>query len=146
VIEHLTRVDEQVPGMLQLLKPGGWLIAQGPLEANACLFTAVLRLARLLRGSPPASIPPYHVLLATVASQRALFRRFALEEVEYSIREVDWPAPTTLARRDLLRPRAVGLWTLRRVSRACSRLRPGTWGNRYFYAGRYHPEMAHADR
>jgi hypothetical protein len=38
---------------------------------------------------------------------------------------------------DVMCPRTVGLYLLRRYSRAVSALRPGTWGNRYFYAGRW---------
>jgi SAM-dependent methyltransferase len=136
VIEHLTRLDEQMPEILKLLKPGGLLVAQGPLEANASLFTSVLAAARRLRPGRRTEMAPYHVLLATAHGQRAFFRRFGLIEVEYILREVAWPAPSGLLRADLRRPRAVGLFALRRVSQALSALRPDHWGNRYFYVGR----------
>lgn len=135
VIEHLTRMDEQLSSVLRLVKPGGLLLAQGPLEANANLFTAAIRLSRKLRRPQPIETPPRHVLLATSAGQRALFARFGLREVEYRIREVAWPAPANFSPAVMKDPRALALFALRRCSRAASALRPGAWGNRYFYAG-----------
>lgn len=76
------------------------------------------------------------MLLATRVGQRRLFERFGLEELEFSVSEVSWPAPSTLTRSDLKRPRPVALFLLRRLSQAVSKLRPDRWGNRYFYAGR----------
>jgi SAM-dependent methyltransferase len=136
VIEHLTEMDRVLPEVLRLIKPGGLLLAQGPLENNASLFTAVLRAVKSVRGGKPAEMAPYHVMLATSAGQRRLFARLGLQEVEYTLREVAWPAPSRLAVSDLLRPRALALYTVRRLSQAASALRPRAWGNRYFYAGR----------
>jgi SAM-dependent methyltransferase len=138
VIEHLTELERQMPEILSLLKPGGVLLAQGPLEANANLFTAMLRVARRLRPRR-TEMAPYHVLLATAEGQRACFRRFGLEELEFTLSEVSWPAPARLALADLRRPRTSGLFLLRRLSQASSSLRPECWGNRYFFAGRWNP-------
>jgi SAM-dependent methyltransferase len=136
VIEHLTDLAHQMPEILTALKPGGLLLAQGPLEANTNLFTLALRGQRVLRGSPPASYAPYHVLLATAEGQRTFFRRAGLVELEYKIDEVAWPAPPRLTRTQLRQPRALAMFTLRRASQLVSALRPNAWGNRYFYAGR----------
>ena len=137
VLEHLTDLDHQVPAMLGLLKPNGLLLAQGPLENNFNVFTLTLRLARSWRGAECAERAPYHVLLATARGQRELFRRCGLREVEFSVSEVAWPAPRRLSRPELRRPRSVGLFVLRRLSQAISRLVSRRWGNRYFYAGRW---------
>jgi len=137
VIEHLTDIDAQMPAILSLLKPNGVLLAQGPLENNFNVFTLTLRLVRSLRRSPRSERAPYHVLLATARGQRELFRRFGLQEIEFSVSEVAWPAPRRLSRSDLRRCRAVGLFLLRRFSRIISALVPRRWGNRYFYAGRW---------
>ncbi len=139
VIEHLTRLDEQMPAILRLLKPGGILLAQGPLEANTSLFTSVLASVRQTRRDRLTEMAPYHVLLATARGQREFFRRFGLEELEYTLREVAWPAPAGLMLSDLRRLRTVGLFALRRISKLVSALHPTQWGNRYFYAGRRHP-------
>lgn len=139
VIEHLTEMNRQMPEILRLIKPGGLLLAQGPLENNASLFTLMVRLVRSLRrGSVRTEMAPYHVLLATAKGQKTLFDRLGLEQLEYSIHEVAWPAPVKLSRADLGRPRSVGLFVLRRFSQAVSALRPDQLGNRYFYAGRWH--------
>jgi SAM-dependent methyltransferase len=136
VIEHLTEVNRLMPEILRLIKPGGLLLAQGPLENSMTVFTATLRLVKSLRRERRTEKAPYHVMLATAGGQRTLFKRFGLEELEYSVREVAWPAPARLSFADLRHPRAVGLFTARRFSQAVSALRPGKWGNRYFYAGR----------
>ncbi len=136
VLEHLTDIDREVPRILSLLKRGGLLLAQGPLEANGNLFTWTLRMTRALKRRAPVSMPPYHVLLATVAGQWALFRRFGLSAVETKVTEVSWPAPSRLSPRDLARPRRAALFALRVLSRALSRVRSDRWGNRYRYAGR----------
>lgn len=136
VIEHLTDLERQFPEILRLVKPGGLLLAQGPLEANANLFTTAMRLSRAVRRRRSHEGAPYHVLLATARGQRELFRRFGLHQVEYSVSEVAWPAPSRLSLDDLARPRAAVLFSVRRLSQWVSRLRPGTLGNRYYYAGR----------
>jgi SAM-dependent methyltransferase len=137
VLEHLTDIEREMPRILSLLKPGGLLLAQGPLEANGNLFTWTLRLARAWKRRAPVEMPPYHVVLATVEGQRALFRRFGLTAVEETLTEVWWPAPSRLEPADFARPRRVGLFSLRLASRALSRLSSGRWGNRYRYAGRH---------
>lgn len=137
VLEHLTDIEREFPRVLSLLKPGGLLLAQGPLEANGNLFTWTLRVARALKRRPPVEMPPYHVILATLEGQRALFRRFGLSAVEERVTEVSWPAPSRLAPGKLARPRQLGLFSLRFLSRALSRLSSGRWGNRYRYAGRH---------
>lgn len=145
VLEHLTDPATELRGILRLVKPGGYLLAQGPLEANPNLFTAMLRVSRQIRHAPASDMPPYHVTLATSAGQRALFRRSGLEPVEFSMHEVDWPAPSSLSWADARHVRRVGLYALRRLSRALTRLSPGHLGNRYFYVGRRRDEAdAHA--
>ena len=136
VIEHLTEINRQMPEILRLIKPGGLLLAQGPLEANASLFALMLRLSRSMRPNRRTEMAPYHVLLATANGQQRFFRRFGLEEVEFSIRETAWPAPERVSFRDVGRPRALGLFAVRRLSQATSAL-SRWWGNRYFYAGRW---------
>jgi SAM-dependent methyltransferase len=136
VIEHLTEPASELSRMLRMLKHGGYLIAQGPLEAHPTLFTHVLKLFRRLRSSSPAEMAPYHVMLATGRGQQTFFERLGLRTVDFSLHEVAWPAPATLKRSDLLRPRALVLFTLRRLSQLVSAaMRSRQWGNRYFYVG-----------
>ena len=137
VLEHLVDVDTEMKRILRLLKPGGLLVAQGPLEANANLYTSTLKLKGFLLRRSRIEMAPYHVLLATADGQRTLFRRFGLEETEFLMQEVSWPAPHELRLQHLRSPRHVALYILRKLSQALSRLRPGRFGNRYFYVGQY---------
>jgi SAM-dependent methyltransferase len=136
VLEHLTEMENQLPRILRLIRPGGLLLAQGPLEGNFNLFTACCGLSRRLRPWHRTEMAPYHVLMATSKGQRLLFQRFGLSELEYSLREVAWPAPSKLRLRDLTLPKQVTLFALRRLSVGLSALNSKAWGNRYFYAGR----------
>jgi SAM-dependent methyltransferase len=134
VLEHLTDVNSQIPPILARLSPGGAMIAQGPLEANANLFLYGLRLKRLLRPTD-STMPPYHVSLATALGQRTFFERFGLAEAEFSVFETAHPAPEKLTRAELKSARLTALWGLRSFSKAVSQILPGSMGNRYFYIG-----------
>jgi SAM-dependent methyltransferase len=135
VVEHLTTPEVVLRELVPLLAPGGWLVSQGPLEAGPCLFSAALRFARRLRAARPVEMPPYHVLQATVRGQLRLFERVGLRPLAYVVTEVDWPAPSALSWIAARQPRSLGLFVLRRLSRAASALSGGALGNRYFYIG-----------
>jgi SAM-dependent methyltransferase len=135
VIEHLTDVNYSLPQILNTLKKGGILLAQGPLEANPNLFLLLLKITRRLKGSKVSTIPPYHVLLATAEGQKRMFERFGLKQLMYDVTEVSWPAPHRLQRTEIFNLRALGLFSARRCSQITSRFYPSKLGNRYFYAG-----------
>ncbi len=136
VIEHMTDLNRDFPRLLSLVKPGGHVLAQGPLENNASLFTAMIRWAHTMRKeSHRTEMAPYHVLLATTQGQRMFFSRHGLREIDYSLEEVEWPAPSRLTTRDIRQPRSILLFVLRRLSQIVSSLRPEKWGNRYFFIG-----------
>jgi SAM-dependent methyltransferase len=134
VIEHLTAPALEVQRIARLVKSGGYLVAQGPLEANANLFTAALKTWKRASGRTVSNMAPYHVTLATRVGQQALFGRVGLVAKRFSLQEVEWPAPSRL-RGDGINPRAVALFVLRKASQAVSAVRPSKWGNRYFYVG-----------
>jgi len=136
VLEHLTEMENQLPRILRLIKPGGLLLAQGPLEGNFNFFLACCGLSRRLRPWHQTEMAPYHVLMATRRGQQFLFRRFGLSELEYSLHEAAWPAPSRLRLGDVARPKQATLFALRRLSVGLSALNSKKWGNRYFYAGR----------
>ncbi len=138
VIEHLPAPLDVLCELVSLLRPNGWLIAQGPLEAGPSLFTSGLRAARGIRPARATLMPPYHVLQASVEGQRALFERVGLDTMSYAVSEVAWPAPSRLSARHLHQPRSVALFGLRKLSQALSATNPSRWGNRYFYVGVTH--------
>ncbi len=131
VIEHLVHLDRDFAGVLALLKPGGYVIAQGPLENNFTVFSQVIRWVRGLRRKP-VTMAPYHVLLATSSGQRRFFERFGLNAVDYRLSEETWPAPAHFR----AAPRSAALYLLRVVSKAISPLLAKEAANRYFYIGR----------
>lgn len=136
VIEHLTDLDAQMPEILRWLKPGGWLAAQGPLEGEPNLFTFAIKTIHKLKKKP-SNTPPFHVILATAKGQRDFFKRFGLEETEYVLDEIAFPAAEKLSSSILSNPRQLGLFTLRKISKAISAALPGERGNRYFYCGQW---------
>jgi SAM-dependent methyltransferase len=134
VVEHLTEPLDELDAVLKRLRPGGLLLAQGPLEGNTNLFFWLLERTRRARGRMTAHQPPYHVVLATAMGQRRLFARAGLIERRFDVTEVAWPAPAT--RRDARAGgvRGIVLYAVRQASMRFSRRRPG-WGNRYLYVG-----------
>ena len=143
VLEHLTKLDQQMPEILDLVKPSGYVVATGPLEGNTTLFNLVLRSVRSVRRRWHRSeVPPRHVMLATAQGQRRLFQRFKLQEVDFCVSEVSWPAPHRLSLEELKSPRRVGLFLLSRLSQRISWLNRSRWGNRYFYVGSLSAEGA----
>jgi SAM-dependent methyltransferase len=136
VIEHLTDMEAQMSSVVRLLRPGGLLLAQGPLEANVTMFTLGLRVVRFLGAGRAGDTPPYHVIQATSRGQKQFFERWGFDMLEFRCFEIDWPAPSRFVIRDVRRLRSTALFLLRRASRGLSALTPDHPGNRYVFAGR----------
>ena len=134
VIEHLTDPNRDMPAILERLKPGGVLIAQGPLEANFNLFLSALRFKKAIRNTH-STMPPYHVSLATSEGQQEFFRRFGMKQVRFDVFETAHPAPDRLSFADLKNARSTSLFLLRKISQTFSRILSSSAGNRYFYVG-----------
>lgn len=130
VLEHLTDLENQMPEILNLLKPGGLIIAHNPLEGNRNLFQRVVKLGHKLKGSRN-TVPPYHVTMATTKGQKEFFKRFGLTELSFDVEQICFPAPYHLREVGTLREAA--LFFLRRMSQMVS---SKDNGNRYFYVGR----------
>jgi SAM-dependent methyltransferase len=136
VLEHLTDLNLQFPEILDLLKDGGYLISHGPLEANRNLFYKSLKFAKKFKRNKITYMAPFHVTLATTEGQMRLFERFGLEQIEFSVDEVAFPAPESISVTELRNMRTTGLYALRKLSRLTSSLNMKKSGNRYFYAGK----------
>jgi SAM-dependent methyltransferase len=137
VLEHLVDPIAELRMLVPLLKPGGHLLAQGPLEANATGFTLAVKMFRTLSDRGIAVQPPYHVQLTTASGQLALFERANLRPTRYDVWEAAWPAPSRMSVAVLRRPRQLALYAARLLSRAIGAALPRSalWGNRYFFAG-----------
>lgn len=136
VLEHLTDLDSQFPKIMELVKDGGLIVAHGPLEGNANLFFRFIRFGKKLRGNPVTEMAPFHVILATTEGQKGLFDRSGLEQIEYRISEIAFPAPDKLSLADLRSPRTVGMYAVRKLSQGATSFAGNKTGNRYFYIGR----------
>ncbi len=96
VIEHLADPRDVLANLLPLIRTGGLLSAEGPIEANASLVNGAIQLfghaKHLLRPRAIAEFPPYHLLFTSASAQRAFFRRFpGLNEVHWQLSENGWP-------------------------------------------------------
>lgn len=134
VLEHLTDLPSDFPRILRLLKPGGFLIAHGPLEGNHNLFYEALKFGKRFKKGP-TSMPPFHVMLATTKGQRGAFERNKLRQVVFHEEEIAFPAPSTISLSEMANLRKTALFSLRKLSQLATKLKLGG-GNRYFYVGR----------
>jgi SAM-dependent methyltransferase len=97
VLEHLPEPGAALRELLGLVKPGGLLFVEGPLETNpspvfwaACLFGAV---KRLVRPNFIGSSPPTHLLRVNAKQQMAFFKRVdpGLWQLHWDVHETGWP-------------------------------------------------------
>jgi len=135
VLAHLNELNDQFAAALEVLKNGGYVVAEGTLEANANLYAWALRGVGRVRRTRSHDSPPYDVTLATAAGQRQFFNRHGLREMRFSIYEASHPAPERIGLGDLSNLRRVGLFILRKISKAASAVFPKRFGNRFFYVG-----------
>jgi hypothetical protein len=139
VLEHLPDPSIGLAQALDLLEAGGTVLVQGPLEAGPTLFSSVVRPGRRRRDHA-IEMAPHHLIQATIRGQRQFFRRAGLIEQSYDVFEVDWPAPSRLARGVIAHPRTLALFALRRLSKWGDHLLGATplrrpIGNRFQYVG-----------
>jgi 2-polyprenyl-3-methyl-5-hydroxy-6-metoxy-1,4-benzoquinol methylase len=137
VLEHVADPESLVREAILLLRPGGLVLAQGPLEANRSLFNILLAVAAICRRSVPVTTPPYHVHLVSSRGQEGLFQRLGLETLKYRLSDVNWPAPSEFRFRLIRDPRRLALYLCRRISSAVRPLAPQVLSNRFEYIGRH---------
>jgi len=146
---HLGDVLEHVPDPVAvlrdacgLLRPGGVLLAQGPLEANRSVFNMALAVVALLARSP-GDADPYHVHLVSARGQRALFARCGLFAESFVAWDVTWPAPDRLDRATRRSVKLLALFAVRRLSTLVARMAGEASLNRFCYLGRIGPVPGH---
>ncbi len=97
VLEHLADPAETLDRLLSLVKPGGLLFVEGPLENNPSPVYWSARVAgvvrRLLKPGLVGSGAPTHLLRVDGAQQHNFFRRHwpRLETLHWSVYETGWP-------------------------------------------------------
>lgn len=137
VLEHVADPELLVREAISLLRPGGLLLVQGPLEANRSPFNVVLAVVAICKRSVPTSDPPHHVHLVSPRGQECFFRRLGFETLDYRLSDVNWPAPQRFGGYLLKDPRLLTLYVCRRLSSVVRPIAPRLLSNRFEYIGRY---------
>lgn len=131
VVEHMPQPREQLASLLRSIRPGGLLSVEGPLEVNASLVYACIRINDRIRralGRRQGDFPPYHLIFTDAAAQRALFNRLGatLTPLEWSVHETGWPYRANGVMRNLLALAAIGIsrlpWARGRIGNRFSAL------------------------
>ncbi len=96
VLEHLPHPEETLHGLLELLKPGGILFVEGPVEKNASpVYFAATLFGAIKRQFKPTigTTPPTHLFRVDSKVQREFLERIApsAELVSWSVYETGWP-------------------------------------------------------
>ncbi len=97
VLEHLGDPAKTLDALLSLVKPGGLLFVEGPLENNPSPVYWSARLAgamkRFLKRGFVGSGAPTHLLRVDGAQQQAFFERYwpQFETLHWSVYETGWP-------------------------------------------------------
>ena len=73
VLEHLPDPRATLVDVLGVVRPGGWLSVEGPLEANPSPVHVAIHLTgrlKRLAGRSEGAFPPYHLFFTDAAAQR----------------------------------------------------------------------------
>ena len=139
VLEHVPNPAEVLGRACSLLRPGGLLLSEGPLEANLSVFNGVIAIAALARWRKSVDTPPHHVHLATARGQRKLFGRVGLTQSEFETSDIAWPAPERWTWEVAGSPRLSTLFLVRKFSTVVWNIVPGRsserMSNRFRYSG-----------
>ena len=135
LLEH---VDDPLGLMQQLLaavKPGGWVIVDGPVENNGNLARYTVDFISRLQGrAVNHGLEPMHVTFTTARGQQAFFRQLGLQQQAFGLAEQAYPLPKP-SMLNWRSPRSVVTVGLAQLSLSLSKLVPG-WGNVFHYVGR----------
>lgn len=136
VIEHLSNPTEVLSFLVKNLKPGGLLVAEGPLETNRSFANLFRRLTFRLRKSlfrTTAKHVPTHVLMANKRNQLQFFKNVGLSTTYFRLNEQPWPFPYFWKIGEA--PSKLLLVVVARVSVFLQPFIPG-YGNTFVYIGR----------
>lgn len=135
VLEHSVHPQQLIKELKKHLNNNGFLIVEGPLEANPNLAYVVRRLAQLIKQilgkQKPHKYVPYHTLFANYENQLQFFETMGLKKVRYEVFESSWPYPAQLQRSFFNNIK----FFVAKISILISSLFP-TMGNRFIYVGR----------
>jgi SAM-dependent methyltransferase len=131
VIEHFVNPISEIRETQERITPGGYLIAQGPLQGAQTLSHIFVNLKSQMSRSKVSFFPPYHVSLATRQGMITVMKSGGFEIVKMSITEEDWPAPTFNSMIRNFTLRKLALFITKLLDKMVSRLLP-KYGSHYF--------------
>lgn len=136
VFEHFTQPKQEFETLIKLLKPGGYLLVEGPIEMNftlAKLFRQLyFRIRKNINKAFIANHTPTHIVFTNRQNQKDFFLEQGLQLLHWNISEAEWPFPSTFES-------AKGLvgkinFLIARLSMLLSKSNP-RWGNTFIYLG-----------
>lgn len=92
VLEHVSNPISLLANVSEVLRPGGFLIVQGPLEGASTFANFLLAIKARYLTKGPSTFPPYHVSLATQDSIMKMLQSHRFDLVQFEITEPLWPA------------------------------------------------------
>ena len=135
VLEHIDRPADFLNKLMDKIKPGGLIAAQGPLENNRNLalsfrkFTSRVKSA-ISKDSLAAHVP-YHISFSNAGNQEKLFQQAGLSTLYYKIIETRGHFPVHFSSSVPGNMKHL----LARASISLSGVLPGNMGNRFLYVG-----------
>ena len=136
VLEHFTNPKEIVNKIIQFLKPGGYLLVEGPVETNFNLAKFIRSLyfksRKTVQSNYIAAHNPTHIIFTNRKNQLQFFNDFLLTRIHYKISEAEWPFPSSIKSAKGFIPKLNAI--IAKVSMVVSKLNKN-WGNTFIYLG-----------
>jgi SAM-dependent methyltransferase len=129
VLEHLSPPLPTLERLLAKLKKPGFLIMQGPLEANSSILNIALLLYGRLKDKHVEHLP-YHTSLATSQGISSISQQLNLKVVYFKRYSTYWPAPNLKELRSNFNFRGLVLFLIQTIDIFISKIVP-SYGNRF---------------
>jgi 2-polyprenyl-3-methyl-5-hydroxy-6-metoxy-1,4-benzoquinol methylase len=137
VFEHFTDPKESMKSLIKCIRPGGYLLVEGPIENNFNLALQYRKLyfnlRKLLNKNYVANHSPTHIIFSKLTNQVDLFEGLGLESQYIKVTEAEWPFPNSLKRADNMIQKLN--FMVARISMFLSHFN-AKWGNTFIYLGK----------
>jgi 2-polyprenyl-3-methyl-5-hydroxy-6-metoxy-1,4-benzoquinol methylase len=91
ILEHLENPYEIIKKLRYFAHDETIIIADGPLEANACLSQKIIRIGAFLKRKKYNYYAPQHLTFTNYNSQLLFFKKAGLKTLKYKVMEQDFP-------------------------------------------------------
>lgn len=142
VFEHFTDPVDMTKQISHKLKPGGFLLIEGPLENNTSLALLYKKLYFIIKKALlPNCIShhaPTHTVYTNRQNQRQMLKMAGFKHIHYHVHEFPWPFPEYL--HQVKSVKQALMFIFGKASVMISALIPG-WGNTFLYLGKKHESI-----